>query len=117
MYLRQFAVILLFSLAGDVCHAVLPFPIPAAIYGLVLMFLAFSLKILRLEAVKETGKFLVSALQLLFVVPAVGVMEYWPLIRDNLLQILILVVVTTAITFGVSGLLTKAFRKEERDHA
>lgn len=117
MYLRQFAIIVLFSLAGDLCHAVLPFPIPAAIYGLILMFFAFCLKILRLEAVKDTGKFLISILPLLFVVPAVGLMDYWNLIRENLLQIMLLVAVTTVITFGVSGLLTKAFRKEDKDHA
>ena len=117
MYLRQFAIIVLFSLLGDLCHALLPFPIPAAIYGLILLFLAFCLKILRLEDVKETGKFLVSILPLLFVVPAVGLMEYWDLIRENLLQILILIAVTTAIIFGVSGLLTKFFRKEDEDFA
>lgn len=117
MYLRQFAVIMVFSLLGDLCHALLPFPIPAAIYGLILLFLAFCLKILRLEDVKDTGKFLVSILPLLFVVPAVGLMDYWDLIRDNLLQILLLVVVSTAITFGVSGALTKACRKEDKDHA
>ena len=117
MYLRQFAIIVMFSLAGDLCHAVLPLPIPAAIYGLILMFLAFCLKILRLEDVKDTGKFFVSILPLLFVVPAVGLMDYWDLIRENLVQILILVAVTTVITFGVSGLLTKACRKEDKDHA
>ena len=117
MYLRQFAVIILFSLAGELCHALLPLPIPAAIYGLVLLVLAFWLKVLRLESVKDTGKFLVSLLPLLFVVPAVGLMDYWDLLRDNLLEILVLVVVTTAITFGASGLVTKAIRKEGKDHA
>lgn len=117
MYLRQFAVIILFTLAGELCHALLPFPIPAAIYGLLLMFLAFCLKLLRLEAVKGTGKFLVSILPLLFVVPAVGLMDYWDLIRDHLLQIIIVVAATTVITFGVSGLLTRTFRKEGGDRA
>ena len=29
--------ILLFSLAGDLCHRLLPFPVPASIYGMVLL--------------------------------------------------------------------------------
>lgn len=117
MYLRQFAIIVLLSLAGEFCHALLPVPIPGAICGLILLVLAFRLKLLRLEDVKDTGKFLVSILPLLFVVPAVGLMDYWDLLRENLPEILILVVVTTAITFGVSGLVTKAIRKEGTDHA
>lgn len=116
MYIRQFSVIVLFSLAGELCHGLLPFPIPAAIYGLGLMVLAFWMNLLRLEDVKDTGKFLVSILPLLFVVPAVGLMDYWNLIQEHLLQLIILVLVTTVVTFGVAGLLTKAFRKEEKDH-
>ena len=50
-------------------------------------------------------------LPLLFVVPTVGLMGHWDLIRNDLLQIVILLVVTTILTFGVSGMLTKLFRK------
>lgn len=117
MYLKQFSIIILFTLAGELCHGLLPFPIPAAIYGLVFMVLALTLKLLRLEAVRETGKFLVSILPLLFVVPTVGLMDYWDLIRENLLQLGILVLVTTVITFGVAGMVTKACRKEDREDA
>ena len=111
-YIRQFAIIMLFSILGEVCHWIIPFPIPASIYGMVLLFLSLSLKLLKVEAVKETGAFLVSLLPLLFVVPTVGLMGCWDLIRDDLLQIAILIVVTTIITFGVSGALTKLFRKD-----
>ena len=39
-YIRQFAIIMLFSLLGELCHLILPFPIPASIYGMVLLFLS-----------------------------------------------------------------------------
>ena len=111
-YIRQFAIIMLFSLLGELCHLMLPIPIPASIYGMVLLFLSLALGLLKVEAVKETGSFLVSLLPLLFVVPTVGLMGYWDLIRDKLWQIVILIVVTTVLTFGVSGLLTKLFHKD-----
>ena len=110
-YVLQFGVIMLFSLAGDLCHALLPFPIPASIYGMVLLFLAFASKLLKVESVKETGAFLVSMLPLLFVIPTVGLMAYWDLIRADVFRIAVLIVVTTILTFGVSGMLTKLFRK------
>lgn len=111
-YIRQFAIIMLFSFLGEICHLIIPFPIPASIYGMVFLFLSFALGLLKVEAVKETGSFLVSLLPLLFVVPTVGLMGYWDLIRDDLLQIAILIIVTTVLTFGVSGMLTKLFRKD-----
>ena len=77
-----------------------------------LLFLSLALGLLKVDAVKETGSFLVSLLPLLFVVPTVGLMGCWGLIRDHILQIAILIVATTVLTFGVSGVLTKFFRKD-----
>ena len=103
---------MLFSLLGELCHLMIPIPIPASIYGKVFLFLSLSLGLLKVEAVKEAGSFLVSLLPLLFVVPTVGLMGHWDLIRDDLFQIAILIVVTTMLTFGVSGMLTKLFHKD-----
>ena len=116
-YLRQFAVIMIFSLAGELLHLLLPIPIPASIYGMILLFIALACKLVKVEAVKETGSFLVSMLPLLFVVVTVGLMGCWSLIRDKLPQLAILVVVTTVVTFGVSGILTKLLRKEGDEDA
>ena len=110
-YIKQFCVIMLFSLAGELCQLLLPLPVPASIYGMVLLFLSLASGLLKVDAVKETGSFLVSLLPLLFVVPTVGLMGHWDLIRNDLLQIVALLVVTTILTFGVSGMLTKLFRK------
>ena len=111
-YIRQFAIIMLFSLLGELCHLMIPIPIPASLYGMVLLFLSLALGVLMVGTVKETGSFLVSLLPLLFVVPTVGLMGHWDLIREDLLQITILIVVTTMLTFGVSGMLTKLFHKD-----
>ena len=39
-YLKQFAIILAVCLVGEVLKGLLPLPIPASVYGLVLMLLA-----------------------------------------------------------------------------
>lgn len=115
-YIRQFFLILLFSLAGDICHALLPFPVPASIYGMLLLLLALATKLLKVESVKEAGSFLVSLLPLLFVVPTVGLMACWDLIRADIWKIALLIVTTTVLTFGVSGMLTKLFSKGGDGH-
>lgn len=115
-YIGQFGIIILFSLAGEACHALLPFPIPASLYGMVLMLLALAVKLVRPEQVKETGSFLVSILPLLFVAPTVGLMACWDQIKHSLAGIVIVIVLTTVLVFVVSGWLTKVLRKGGDDH-
>ena len=111
-YIYQLAIVLAVSFVGEILNALIPLPIPASIYGMALLFLSLALKVLKVEAVKETGAFLVGLLPLLFVVPTVGLMGCWDLVQDNLLQIVILIVVTTVLTFGLSGALTRLFHKD-----
>ena len=81
-YLSQFLIILGFSLAGEALQRLVPLPIPASVYGIVLLFAALCVGLVKLEQVKEAGGFLTSILPILFVSPAVGILENWLLIRD-----------------------------------
>ena len=105
--LFQFCIIALFSFLGELLHTLIPFPIPAAIYGLVLLFLALLSGILKPDQIRETSDFLVSLLPLLFVAPLVGIVGSLPLIVDNLVPILVVLVVGTVVTFAVSGSVTQ----------
>ena len=115
-YIGQFGIIILFSLAGEACRALLPFPIPASLYGLALLLLALAVKLLKVEQVKETGSFLVSLLPLLFVAPTVGLMACWDQIKHHLPGIVAVVILTTVLVFVVSGWLTKVLLKGGDDH-
>ena len=113
-YLTQFFWILLFCALGEVLAAVIPFPIPAAIYGLVLLFLALSLKIIRLEQVSDTAKFLIRVMGVFFVSPVVNILAYWGVIAPNVGSICVIILVTTVLVFAVSGLVTKALLGKEK---
>ena len=41
-YLKQFTIILTISLLGEVLHYIIPLPVPASIYGLLLMLAALA---------------------------------------------------------------------------
>ena len=116
-YLSQFLIILGFTLVGEALQRMVPLPIPASVYGLVLLFAALCLKIIKLEQVKEAGDFLRSILPVLFVAPAVGIVENWGLIAENILPIALLLLGTTVSTFGIAGSVTKWLMKggERRD--
>lgn len=106
-YLSQCCILFSFALVGELLQRLVPLPIPASVYGLVLLFAALCLKIVRLEQVKETGDFLRSLLPLLFVSPTVGIMEHWGLIAPRLGAIALLLAVSTFVTFGISGTVTR----------
>ena len=74
-YLNQFLIILGFSLLGEALQRIIPLPIPASVYGIVLLFLSLCLGLIRVEWVKDAGAFLISILPVLFVAPAVGILE------------------------------------------
>lgn len=115
-YLKQLFYILAFSLAGELLCAVIPLPIPAAIYGIVLLFTALCTGLLKAEKVEDTARFLIKIMPLLFVAPAVNILRYWDLISPNLAKICLITAVSTVIVFAVSGWVTQLLRKGGKDH-
>lgn len=102
-YLNQFLIILGFTLWGEALYRMVPLPIPASVYGIVLLFLSLCAGLVKLEEVKEVGGFLVSILPVLFVAPIVGILENWAQIKGVLVPMILLVLASTALTFGISG--------------
>lgn len=117
-YLFQFARILAFCFLGEVLHALLPFPIPASIYGLVLLLAALRLGLVRLAQVRETGLFLTGIFPLLFVPAAAGIMELWAELAGLLLPIFLSFLPVTVLVMVSAGLTTQALsrRKKEAPH-
>ncbi len=111
-YLSQFCIILGFTLAGEALQRLLPLPIPASVYGLALLFLALCLGMVKVEQVKEASGFLISVMALMFVAPAVGIVENWALISGQLLSIFLLLAASTFLVFGISGCLTQWLLKK-----
>ena len=55
------------SFVGEILHAVLPLPIPASIYGLVLMLALLMTGALKLDAVEDAGKFMIEIMPVMFI--------------------------------------------------
>ena len=59
-FIRQFLIIILISFAGELLHAILPLPVPASIYGLLILLAGLQTKVIPLKAVDEAGGFLIE---------------------------------------------------------
>ena len=112
-YIKQLLIILAFTLAGEVLAKVIPLPIPAAIYGFVLLFVALMTGALKKEQIDETARLLIACLGLFFVPPAVNILAYLDIIKPALIPICIIVLSSLFVVFIVAGLVTQALRKKE----
>ena len=108
-YLSQFLIILGFTFLGETLQRLIPIGIPASVWGLALLFLALCLKLVKVEQVKDVGGFLSSLLPVLFVSPTVGIVEHWALVKPQIFSIVLLLVASTVLVFGISGCLTQLF--------
>ena len=113
-YLGQIFIILLISFAGELLNSLLPLPIPASIYGIVILFCLLEFRIIPLRAVKETGDFLVSIMQLMFIPAAVGLLEAWDVIAPNCLSYILITLISTFVVLFVSGRVTQAVIRHSR---
>ena len=107
-YIKQFSIIITVSFLGEVLHALLPLPIPASIYGLLLMLAGLCCHIIPMDEVKETGKFLVEVMPLMFIPAAVGLLETWDVIAPAWLEYVAVTVLSTWIVMIISGKVTQS---------
>ncbi len=102
-YVKQFGIILLISFVGEIMHLLIPLPIPASIYGIVILLAALEKKWIPLRAVEETGRFLVEIMPVMFIPAAVGLLDSWGSLKVVFVPFLIITVLSTGIVMAVSG--------------
>ena len=87
----QLMIIFMISLVGEGISSVFRLPVPGSIIGLVLLFLALQFKLLRLRHISMVGNFLLANMTILFLPPAVGIMDKFQDIAPYLLPIILIV--------------------------
>lgn len=111
--LKQFLWILFFSLIGEMLHIVLPLPIPASIYGLLLLFGALLSGRVKRESVAQVANYLLTIMPVLFIPAGVGLMTSWDVLRPILLPVLIITEVVLIAVFAATGLTAQALIRHE----
>ena len=106
-YLSQIGIILTISFVGEVLNKIIPLPIPASIYGMIILFAALVTGIIKLSSVKDTGKFLIDIMPLLFIPATVGLIDSWEIMQGFLLAIIVISLVSTVIVAAASGRITQ----------
>jgi len=96
-------IILLLSFLGEVLKMFIPLPIPASVYGLVLMLLCLVTGILKTSQVKEAAFFMIEIMPVMFIPAAAGLIDSWKVLQPLLLPILVITVVITVFVMVITG--------------
>lgn len=119
-YINQLLIILGISFVGEVLHALLPLPVPASVYGLLLLLFLLMTKIVKLSQVEETAGYMLSIMALFFIEPSVALMNSFDTIKGKVVPILAASFISFAAVNIVTGLTSQGVirwkkRKEKKD--
>ena len=102
-YLMQFGIIIGLSLVGEVLNSVIPLPVPASVWGMVLLFVLLCLKVIKLDQVQDAAEFLLSIMTVMFVPVGASLITSFADIKDEILGIFAIIIVSTVVCFLVTG--------------
>lgn len=114
-YMKEFGIILTITFLGEVLKYLIPLPIPASIYGLLLMLLALRTGLIPLDSVRNAGKFMIEIMPMMFIPAAVGLLVSWGTLKPICIPVIIITVISTIAVMGVTGIVTQfVLRLEKR---
>lgn len=117
--LKQFLIILAISFAGEILKYILPLPVPASIYGMVILFIGLLTGLIPLNSVRSAGKFMIEIMPVMFIPAGVGLMSSWGNLKPVLVPVLVITVVallTVMIATGhVSQLVIRMQKRKRAD--
>ena len=107
-YLIQFTIIMTFVFLGEGLAYIIPFPIAGSIYGMILLFLALVLGVVKMSWVANVADWLHSIMGLFFIAPAAAIVDIWADISDVWLVLVILLVLTYFVSMLLTGVTTQS---------
>lgn len=107
-FLQQAFVFAFIMLLANLIVGILPFPMPASVMGLILLFIALCLKIVKLEQVESLGNSLTGLISFLFVPSGISVMNSLGIMGQYGVQIVLIIIIATIILLAITGWTAKA---------
>lgn len=112
--LYQFSVILAVTFVGELLYALLPLPIPASIYGLIVMLICLGTKVVKLSQVKIAADFLIDIMPPMFIPAAVGLIVVWGDLKEILIPVVVITCLSTVIVMVCTGKVTQTLIRRKQ---
>ena len=112
--LYQFGVILAVTFVGELLYALLPLPIPASIYGLIVMLICLGTKVVKLSQVKIAADFLIDIMPPMYIPAAVGLIVVWGDLKEILIPVVVITCLSTVIVMVCTGKVTQTLIRRKQ---
>ncbi|MGI6031599.1 MAG: CidA/LrgA family protein [Eubacteriales bacterium] len=116
-YLKQFTLLCLISLTGEALNHLIPLPVPASIWGMLLLFVLLVTRVVKLSQVEDTADFLFAIMPLTFIPLGAQLLVGYQEIQNDILSILAICVISTFVVYLVTALLVQAARRHGKGDA
>lgn len=111
-YMKQLGIIFAVTCVGEILKYLIPFPVPASIYGLVIMLVLLVTRKVKLEQVQDVADFLIEIMPMMFIPAAVGLLVSWEQLKSMLVPVVVITIVSTVVVMGVTGKVSDVLTKE-----
>lgn len=101
--IKQIGIIFTVCWLSQLFAELLPFEFPASVIGMIFLFLCLMTGMLKIEHIQEKSDFLLGNMAFFFVPAGVSIMNYFDILRNSAIKLIIICVVSTVITFGVTA--------------
>ena len=112
---KSFIILFVISCIGEIMHTYIDLPIPASVYGVIILFLSLWGKVIPLEWVESGADMLIAIMPLLFVPSVVKLVTLKELIMDNLFTLLIIIATSSVVVMVVTGKVSQWMIKRKDD--
>lgn len=106
-YMMQIGIIATISFIAELLHYFLPLPIPASVYGLVILFVLLCLKVIKLPQIEEVADWMLSIMPIFFIAPSVGLINSFESIQGQVVPLLLICFLSTVVVTALTGLVSQ----------
>ena len=100
----QIGVVFGVCLIGEAAACFLPFPFPASVLSMILLFLLLCLQVLKIDHIRQKADFLLQNMAFFFLPACLGILDIFADIKGEILAILAVCLLTTLCTAAATAL-------------
>lgn len=101
--IKQIGIVFCVCWVSMVIENLLPFAFPASVIGMILLFVCLLTGRLKMEHIQEKADFLLENMAFFFIPAGVSIINYFDVLKNSVLQLIVICVVSTVVTFAVTA--------------